>query len=606
MTPAKGRFIRVVLTGLLLATDGVSGAALAASPSDEAAVLVSPRRSALDGTVRVLAAGAAPLPDAAWELRGHDFVLAGSRPRAGGGPPYWWAAEFKVSRPGDYRIILKNRGAAVAERPLSVPGGEPREPGASAVWPVERAWDGEAEDLYAAWVEALFLDSDERSSWKALHDVLRDPGRNLLYNHLGLGEDDPKARDPLTLRPDCADNPFFLRAYFAWKLGLPFGFHECSRGWKGRPPACDRWLTNAARPSSGGPVRAFRSFLGGLMNAVHSASGRTALEDDATDLYPVALDRASLRPGAVFADPYGHTLVIVRWLGQTPERPGGLLAVDAQPDGTVGIKRFWRGNFLFATGVGVGDPGFKAFRPIVLDAGRPRLLRNDEIAADRPASRFSLEQKGMAADDFYDRMDRLINPEPLDAAGALRDLLTALHEQLLVRVGSVANGEAYFKSHPGAVIPMPSSGPAVFLTMGPWEDFATPNRDMRLLIAMDAVLDFPDRFRRSPDRFRRPRGTDPGRQLAEILALRETVTKETAIRYQGSDGTERVLTLAEILARREAFEMAYNPNDGPEIRWGEPEGGQAYAACRRRAPAAQRERMKALRRWFAERRHPVE
>jgi len=595
---------RFFMAGLLAVSAAFSAGAV--DPADSPAVLVSPRLTVLDGTVRVLAAGPAPLPDAAWELRGPDFVLAGSRPRNGGGPPFWWSAEFKLGRPGDYAILLKSRGKTVVEQSLSVPGGDPRAGGDRAVWPIERSWDGEAEDLYAAWIDALFRDGDERSSWKALHDVVRDSGRNLLFNHLGLGEDEPAGRDPLTLRPDCADNPYFLRAYFAWKLGLPFGFHECSRGWLGRAPRCDRWITNAAWPSPGGPLRAFRSFLGGVMNAIHSASGRTALDDDATDLYPVALDRTSLRPGIVFADPYGHTFVIVRWLDQTPERPGNLLAVDAQPDGTVGIKRFWRGNFLFATAGVVGEPGFKAFRPIVLDNGRPRLLRNDEIAAGRPAARFSLEQKGMASDLFYERMDRLINPEPLDPAGALRDLLAALHEQLLVRVRSVANGEDYFKSHPGAVIPMPASGPAVFLTMGPWEDFATPNRDMRLLIAMDAVLDFPDRFRRSPDRFRRPKGTDPDRQLAELLALRETLTRGTTIRYGGSDGSERVLTLAEILARREAFEMAYNPNDGPEIRWGAPEGGAEYDACRRRAPSGQRERMRALRRWFAERRHPVE
>lgn len=584
-----------------------AGAVAADGLGEATAVLVLPRRIELDATVRVLASGPAPVADAAWELRGPDFVLAGSRPRSGGGPPFWWAAEFRVGRPGEYTVALRSRGKALASLLLAVPGGEPREGGGSVVWPVERIWDEEAEDLYAAWVDALFRDADERSSWKAFHDVVRDPARNLLHNHLGLGEDDASARDPLTLRPDCADNPYFLRAYFAWKLGLPFGYRECSRGWLGRPPACDRWLTNAARPSSGGPVRAFRSFLGGLMNAVHAASGRTALDDDASDLYPVALERAALRPGVVFADPYGHTLVLVRWLDQSGDRPGNLLAVDAQPDGTVGIKRFWRGNFLFRTDGVVGEPGFKAFRPIVLDdAGRPRALRNAEIEAARPAARFSLEQKGMAADAFYERMDRLINPEPLDPAGALRDLLTALHEQLIVRVGSVANGEAYFKSRPGAVIPMPSSGRGIFLTIGPWEDFATPNRDMRLLIAMDAVADFPDRVRRDPDRFRRSRGTDPERLGDEVLALRDRLARETSIRYEGSDGAERALTLAEILARREAFEMAYNPNDGPEIRWGAPEGSPEYRACRRKAPAAQRERMKAFRRWFAERRHPVE
>ena len=63
------------------------------------------------------------------------------------------------------------------------------------------------------------------------------------------------------------------------------------------------------------------------------------------------------------------------------------------------------------------------------------------------------------------------------------------------------------------------------------------------------------------------------------------------------------MTLAEIFRRAEAFETAYNPNDGIEIRWGAPEGSEELAACRRRAPAAQVEKMKSLRHWFRERRH---
>jgi hypothetical protein len=43
-----------------------------------------------------------------------------------------------------------------------------------------------------------------------LHEVVRDPSRNFLFNHLGLNED-----AKIYLRPDCADLPYTLRAYFA-------------------------------------------------------------------------------------------------------------------------------------------------------------------------------------------------------------------------------------------------------------------------------------------------------------------------------------------------------------------------------------------------------
>jgi len=47
------------------------------------------------------------------------------------------------------------------------------------------------------------------------------------------------------------------------------------------------------------------------------------------------------------------------------------------------------------------------------------------------------------------------------------------------RVVSVDNAEAYLARHPG-IVPMPE-GYAIFETTGPWEDYSTPSRDMRLL-----------------------------------------------------------------------------------------------------------------------------
>ena len=50
--------------------------------------------------------------------------------------------------------------------------------------------------------------------------------------------------------------------------------------------------------------------------------------------------------------------------------------------------------------------------------------------------------------------------------------------------------------------------------------------------------------------------------------------------------------------------MAYNPNDGIEVRWGAPEGSDEIASCRRRAPSPQIEKMRSVRTWFSKRLHP--
>jgi hypothetical protein len=281
-----------------------------------------------------------------------------------------------------------------------------------------------------------------------------------------------------------------------------------------------------------------------------------------------------------------------------------LLAVDAQPDNTIAIKRFWRGNFLFNTSEVIGEPGFKSFRPITIENGKLSMVGNEALVSAEGFAPYSLEQRKMGPDEFYLAMERLINPEPFDPEEALEDLIRALHEQLLVRVRSVANGEAYLRSHPGTVIPMPSGASGIFLASGLWEDFSTPNRDLRLLIAMDAVLEFPDRVAGSPGDYKTFKSGSPEEIKKSLQLLLERKVAELTIRYTRSDGSTQELTVAEILSRRDAFEMAYNPNDCAEIRWGAPQDSAERATCHRRAPPYQQKTMQSVRKWFAQRLHP--
>jgi hypothetical protein len=210
----------------------------------------------------------------------------------------------------------------------------------------------------------------------------------------------------------------------------------------------------------------------------------------------------------------------------------------------------------------------------------------------------------MESEVFYHTMERIINPKPLDPEAALTDLIQALHEQLLVRVKSVANGEAYLKLHPGTVIPMPSNANGIFQTGGLWEDFSTPNRDLRLLIAMDAVLNFPDRVASSPEDFDISKRSSPEEIKNQLQSFLDKQVSELTVSYTRTDGSLQELTVAEILKRRDAFEMAYNPNDCIEIRWGAPENSDERSTCKRKSPANQQKTMQSVRKWFSSRLHP--
>ena len=433
--------------------------------------------------------------------------------------------------------------------------------------------------------------------------MLRDEKRNFLHDHLHLGEDDASGSRALRATPDCADLPYFLRAYFAWKIGLPMGVRACGRGTATAPPRCGAAVLTAHPGEGVDRLAAFKNYARRLMDTVQSGAARTALDDDATDFYPLPLARDVLRPGVIYADPYGHTLLVVKWVPQTAESAGLLLAVDAQPDHSVARKRFWEGTFLFAADSPSAGPGFKAFRPIAQGAGGDLLtMTNAMLASDARFSRFSDEQAHLTAEQFYARMSALIDPKGLDPTRAYEETLDALVEQLETRIASVDRGERYMREHPSPAVPMPE-GARIFESEGPWEDFSTPSRDMRLIIAINVLAGMPERIVRHPELYVLG-GRTPAHARDEVSALHERRIHERTIRYSRSDGSPWTLSVAEVIARKQGFEIAYNPNDCAEIRWGATEGSDEYAPCRRHAPAEQRARMTAYRPWFRDARRP--
>jgi hypothetical protein len=332
---------------------------------------------------------------------------------------------------------------------------------------------------------------------------------------------------------------------------------------------------------------------------------RVAGNDDNTDFYTVSLTQQALRPGTVYADPYGHVLMLVHRVSELNGMPGVFLAVDAEPDGSITRKRFWRGNFLFVHDPALGSPGFKHFRPIVRDKNGPlRRLANAEITKNPSYGDFSLDQSQMSAEDFYDRMDDVMSPEPLDPVKAMTDAIASLNEQVKTRVTSVENGRKYQEKQAGETA-MPN-GPSIFETTGAWEDYSTPARDFRLLIAIDVVRGFPDRVVRRAARYAMPNGKSVEGVKSELRGVLASEVASRKISYTRSDGSQWTLSLKDVIDRAADFEMAYNPNDCVELRWGAPENSEEVSTCKRHAPQAQRAKMLSdYRTWFQQRHWPT-
>ncbi|HWU42111.1 MAG TPA: hypothetical protein VN132_01695, partial [Bdellovibrio sp.] len=190
----------------------------------------------------------------------------------------------------------------------------------------------------------------------------------------------------LKLYADCADLPYFLRSYFAWKNQLPMSVESDvnARNVEGntgdiRYTPFGNYVTSRfniiARNSSGRSD--WEGFWDGIFktrypNAVSllnstitdltsSASFRMIGQEDGalfTDFYPVRLDRYGIRPGTVIYDPNGHVTVVFK-----VSDSGRIYYIDSHPDNTLTSGMY---NQKFERSNPYQGAGFKNFRPIAL------------------------------------------------------------------------------------------------------------------------------------------------------------------------------------------------------------------------------------------------
>jgi hypothetical protein len=589
------------------------------SGENQIGILVSPSRPSADRPLRVVVATLADETPLAIRLEGEGGEEIEAEVVHRLGVPSAVLARVAAPPKGPLRVVVGRDGeglrCAKAKIAAAAPPARPRPASDRHVWPVDRAWTAAEEALFSAWVRELFwAPRGEDLAWKALHEVTSDADRNVLHDHLGWGEDAADTREGLYLKPDCADAPYFLRAYFAWKRGLPFGFRKCSRGGGGKAPWCGALNGVLSKPDAAADAKpgelgvVQRYFRRTLAWGVHSGNGRTAFDNEATDFYPVTLSRRSLRPGIIYADPYGHIFVMIGLVPAQGDDPGILYAIDGQPDGSITRKRFWEGNFLWNPDPALGGSGFKAFRPVALDTadgGRAVVSLSDAQIGKHPAyGDISPAQAQLDGPGFYDEMDALINPGRRDPIAAQREAVFALFEAAKVRVTSVDNGEG-FMAKGGGTIAMPN-GHSIFETTGAWENYSTPARDLRLLIAIDIVVGFEDKVARNAEVFL-AKGESMETLRERLREHRETLLRDPSLSfsYTRSDGSSWPLSVADIIARKQALQVGYNPNDCPEVRWGAPAGSAERKPCKRRAPAEQQRKMAAYAEWFAQRRRPA-
>jgi hypothetical protein len=453
--------------------------------------------------------------------------------------------------------------AAAAKAPA------PANPGAE--WRiVKAAWGPEDERGFEKFVQGI-----GRSDCASLEECLE-------------GEANPyRKSDRRAFRGDCADMAYILRAYYAWKNGLPFSYQNAMR-------TADGSREDIRYSSSGNIVAGRRQIINGVSDAphfiqriggevstamfrTHPQSGGGKLHDD---FYPIEISRDAVRPGVVAYDIYGHVGIVYDVL-----EDGRILLVASHPDDTV-TRTTYGANFLRAKPeLGAG---LKAWRPVSvvgatkasdgsLRGGKLKAARNDDIA-DYSLEQFYGNTPGASAEwhygefafngrtlSYYDYVRRKLaapgfayNPVDELRHGA-QTICSAIKDRKVAVDRAVAAG-VNRKSHPAR---LPHN---IFGTYGAWEEYSTPSRDARLKVS------FIELRRTMQELVEHFEAGDPsvkydGRNLARDLweAFEEEKNGCTIV-YRRSNDTRVRLNLGHVMDR--LWDLSFDPYHCPERRWG--------------------------------------
>lgn len=401
-------------------------------------------------------------------------------------------------------------------------------------------------------------------------------------------ESDPKS---VRFSSDCADLPFLLRAYFAWKNGLPFSYvrqvvpveggadiRYTPKGNRVTERADVVSLLSGKAPQAVKVLFSISYDVSSAMLRFHPSSDDPELF---TDLYPVQVNRGSIRPGTVIYDPNGHVAVVYR-----VETDGRVLYMDAHPDDSITRGTFGKKFARSSPGMGAG---FKNWRPLRLVGavqkpegywlgGRVVGARNAEIVdysveqfygndskSTQEWKRSSFIFQGKTI-DFYDfiRQSLAVGELKYNPVEELKNMMGALCQDLRDRVEAVdlaiRNGMS-LKEHPDR---LPTN---IYGTTGEWESYSTPSRDARIKTSFVELKERVAQFlalseAKSPDL------NYSGANLKEdLLTAYRELAQSCQVTYTRSDGKLKVLDFNQIVDR--LFALSFDPYHCVERRWGE-------------------------------------
>lgn len=468
---------------------------------------------------------------------------------------------------------------------------------ADTTWKIKKtAWSETDEKSYSEFVN-LIGQAVEKNECKSFQECIQHP--NNPYHGSDSGQ--------LDIHVDCARLSYALRAYFAWKNGLPFSHVSQVVP---RVPS-DNDGDNLRYTKNGNIVYKRLSVLASkkklpdgpsyitqtLMKSVYTAVFR--IEDEIenrpgfeSDYYPSDISRTAIRAGTAIYDPAGHVAIVYKVTDD-----GKIYFIDAHPDNSLTSSMY---GTKYVRSRPAQGAGFKNFRKQELvgatfdSALRSYVGGKITVSPVSAHKEFSVVQKygtdnkpipnwkegafilaGVKM-DYYDYLRAKMSKgtlriNPVEEVKAITlDLCSSLHDRV-DSVQTAVSQRIHLQDHPER---LPNN---IYGTSGEWETYSTPSRDARIKISYKELRDKVEKMfiaYQTGDPQIDYSGSDiKGDMLHTYLQTAQACT----ISYAKSNGAQVGLNLE--IIRQRLFALSFDPYHCPELRWGA-NTEQEYAGCK--------------------------
>jgi len=490
--------------------------------------------------------------------------------------------------------------AAVDPNPPSIRGG--------GAWPIRRQWTPAETQHYAKWVEHLFdmkTKGNVEQRTAKLERMLTDPEMNLLQNPEFLGEGSNPQLPLGVIRTmhsmlDCAKFTAFIPAYYAYRRALPWiaaTVYSGERGVDIRISAFN-YPTRGANSHEYGSVSEFFNAAVGHFISGNYRVNLNGKDAGLSDTLPVTLTRQYLMPGCLnYLD--GHCLVLAK-----VTEYGELYFLNCSTTNTRDIFTYNGMNAVGGITPRGSDPEnewkgcFQGLRvpryPIAETDSHGNVIRvrrrtNEEMrqfgfsteqydVVREMYTSHQIEEDGLKPQSLHDlirlRMKTVDKVVPAEFIAAYCDELLMAYKE---REWFVTDAWNDVKRNGYIVYPEDLDNDNIFQATGRWETWSSPSSDVDRRNKYFYLADWMEyvvrMFGMKPS-FVDLKGLEAydinsqADLAAAMIAEKNRHFKEKFLEYTHSSGRKVKLTLADIEAR--LYDMSFDPNHPPELRWGAP------------------------------------